>query len=115
MPGCQSTNRYEWFDRQRGDKPDVRFGAKADHDKNARRADLGNADNFQPAQDDRIIDVGPPIVRPGRRRTSQWQERVGVRPTRVFSTEFKVRGTRPAIPAARKSWSPRHREVIGVA
>ena len=80
-----------------------------------RRADLENADNFEPVLDDRIIDVGPPLVRPGRRRASQWQEWVGVRPSRACSNEFKVRGTKPAVPAARKSWSPRHREVIGVA
>jgi hypothetical protein len=55
-------NRYERSDRQRGDKPDVRFGANADHDKTSRRADLENADNFEPVLDDRIIDVGPPLV-----------------------------------------------------
>jgi hypothetical protein len=61
-PWRAAINRYELSDRKRGDKPDVRFGANADHDKTSRRADLENADNFEPVLDDRIIDVGPPLV-----------------------------------------------------
>ena len=68
--GGAGLHRYECSDRQRDDKPDVRFGANTDHDKTWRRADLENAANFELVLDDRIIDVGPPLVRPGRCRAS---------------------------------------------
>lgn len=68
------SNRRARSDRKRGDRPDVRFAANGDHDKTSGRAVPGNVANFATIVDDRIIDVGSPLVRLGRRRASQCQD-----------------------------------------
>ena len=113
--GGAGLHRYECSDRQRDDKPDVRFGANTDHDKTWRRANLGNCRQLRACTGRQNNRRGTAACStgalPGKLVVGLgWRKTVS-----ACSNEFKVRGTEPAVPAARKSWSPRHREVIGVA
>ena len=75
---------------------------------------FGIGTSFHATVDDTIIDVGPPLVRPWRRRASGGTQ-VWWDPSRVRSSEFKVRGSGRLSQTRGIAGAPRHREVFGVA
>ena len=73
-PGAWPIFHENRFGRRIRQYPDVRFGPNTVHDRTTDPRIFRIATNFHAAVDDTIMDVGPPLVRPRRRRASGGME-----------------------------------------